>query len=323
MKNKVLFIIPYFGKFKNYFQLFLNSCRYNSDYNWLILTDNREKFDYPKNVNVVYMDFKTLKEKFQEKFPFKIALEHPYKLCDYKPTYGYLLNEYLEGYDFWGYCDTDLIFGDLRKFITDDILNAYDKVGVLGHLTLIRNSKRTNEAFMLPLSKVDRYKQVFTTNINQSFDEEFDRSINNIFDEYGLKIFDKLEEANVYTKSSNFKLTKLEDNHKEYRVEPRRKAFFLYEKGNLNRYILKNGKMRKKEYSYLHMQARKMKINISQQSDVFKIIPNSFDNVEKYPISTPRDFTHVKLKHFNLHYFTLRTMNLIDKIKKQIKKEEN
>ena len=34
--EKVVFIIPYFGKFNNYFQLFLNSCAYNKKFEWLI-----------------------------------------------------------------------------------------------------------------------------------------------------------------------------------------------------------------------------------------------------------------------------------------------
>ena len=32
--EKVVFIIPYFGKFNNYFQLFLNSCAYNKKFEW-------------------------------------------------------------------------------------------------------------------------------------------------------------------------------------------------------------------------------------------------------------------------------------------------
>ena len=36
--GKAIFIIPYFGHFNNYFQLFLNSCAYNRDFDWLIFT---------------------------------------------------------------------------------------------------------------------------------------------------------------------------------------------------------------------------------------------------------------------------------------------
>ena len=32
------------------------------------------------------------------------------------------------GYDFWGHCDMDLIWGDIRNFITEDVLSKYDKI---------------------------------------------------------------------------------------------------------------------------------------------------------------------------------------------------
>ena len=36
--KKCIFIIPYFGKFNEYFTLFLKSCKNNKEFNWLILT---------------------------------------------------------------------------------------------------------------------------------------------------------------------------------------------------------------------------------------------------------------------------------------------
>ena len=63
--KKILFIIPYFGKFPNYFQLFLNSCEYNSEYNWVIITDNKEEYNYPKNVKIINKSFEELKEEIQ------------------------------------------------------------------------------------------------------------------------------------------------------------------------------------------------------------------------------------------------------------------
>ena len=70
---RVIFIIPYFGRFPNYFQLVLNSIKQNMDFNWLIFTDNNEKYDYPKNVEVIKIGFDELKEKIQKKFDFKIS----------------------------------------------------------------------------------------------------------------------------------------------------------------------------------------------------------------------------------------------------------
>lgn len=43
-------------------------------------------------------------------------------MCDYKPTYGLAFKKWLGKYDFWGYCDFDLLLGNLRKFFTDEVL---------------------------------------------------------------------------------------------------------------------------------------------------------------------------------------------------------
>ena len=46
--KSIAFVIPYFGKFPNYFSLWLQSCRNNPTIDWLLFTDSNEKYDYPK-----------------------------------------------------------------------------------------------------------------------------------------------------------------------------------------------------------------------------------------------------------------------------------
>lgn len=319
MKKKICFIIPYFGNFKNYFQLFLNSCRLNSDINWLIITDNKDEYDYPKNVKRIELGFNDLRKKIQEKFDFNIPLSKPYKLCDFKVSYGYIFEDQIRDFDFWGYCDTDLIFGNIRKFITDDILDNYDKIGYLGHFTLIKNTSELNRAFALSIDgETPIYEKIFSSNNNYSFDEEFNGSINNIFISNDYKIFTDMNEAGLYTKTSNFKLTKMDLLNHKYNVEKLKKAFFVYDNGSLLRYSNDGNKLTMEEYLYIHFQSRKMKVTIPMNSRRYKIIPNSFDDLEKYPI-TISNFNKIKRKHFNFHCFRLRTCNLIDKIKKYIR----
>lgn len=40
--KSIIIIVPYFGEFPNYFQLFLNSCKYNESINWVIITDKEK-----------------------------------------------------------------------------------------------------------------------------------------------------------------------------------------------------------------------------------------------------------------------------------------
>ena len=109
-------IIPYFGKLPNYFDLWLESVRHNLDYNFLIITDEEIENNLPENVRVIKSSFEDLVKKIQSLYPFKISLKSPYKLCDYRPAYGEIFKEELVKYDFWGYCDVDLIFGSINHF---------------------------------------------------------------------------------------------------------------------------------------------------------------------------------------------------------------
>lgn len=144
MKNKVAIIVPYFGVLPNYFDLWLESARYNKDFDFLIYTDSADDFLLKKipNIYIKKIEFVEFADRIRRLFKFAISLESPYKLCDYRPAYGAALREDLIKYDFWGYCDVDLIFGDLKIFITDDILDRNDRIYNLGHFTLFRNIDR-------------------------------------------------------------------------------------------------------------------------------------------------------------------------------------
>ncbi|MDM8303801.1 DUF6625 family protein [Limosilactobacillus vaginalis] len=316
MRN-CLFIIPYFGQFNNYFQLFLNSCKYNQDYDWLIITDCKtEQYSFPKNVHVVHLSFNDLVKKIQSKFQFKVDIPRPYKFCDLKPMYGYLFQEYIgSDYLFWGHCDIDLIFGKISDFLTKDDLYKYDKIGKLGHFTMYRNCKEINEAFKLPLDGNKRYVDILTNPENFSFDEEHHKSINNIFENYHYSIMPESFEAGLYTKTSNFRLNFL-NNDWTYSIEKKKKNIFIWNRGKLERFILDYGKIEKQEYLYIHFQSRKMKVK-NTNNTIFKIIPNSFDDLEFSNISSSH---FPKSKHFNLHYFTLRTYNLFVKTKRLLRR---
>ena len=70
----------------------------------------------------------------EKKLGFHVSLDQSYKLCDFKPAYGFLFEEYLQGYQFWGHCDIDTIMGNLSKLLTDELLNQYDKLFCMGHM---------------------------------------------------------------------------------------------------------------------------------------------------------------------------------------------
>ena len=147
---KIGVCIPYFGKFNSFFDVWLLTASYNETIDFLIFSDDvsiKKKCDLTHNVFFKQMTLNQLNVLVASKIHPKAKISRPYKLCDFKPTYGILFEDYLTKYDFWGYCDIDLIFGNIRRFITDDILDKHDHILSLGHFSLNRNNSKMNNLF--------------------------------------------------------------------------------------------------------------------------------------------------------------------------------
>lgn len=264
--NKACFIVPFFGKFPNYFDLFLKSIEMNPEFDWLFFTDDTN-YSFPDNAKVYEMSFEEVKALIQLKFDFKITLDTPYKLCDYKCAYGYIFREYVLNYGFWGYCDVDLVFGRIGKFIQDDDYTKYDKIGHLGHFSLYRNSPEINKIFMSDHS----YKTVFTNSQNFIFDEWHEHSINRILLKKNKSINYLNSWADVYPYSSYFNLVRLDIESNKYITENKVKLF-KWDNGR----IFSIGAGNSEEFMYVHFQKRPMEYHFLKDADVFYCVPDQF-----------------------------------------------
>lgn len=106
-------IVPHFGERPSYFPLVVKSMARNPDVSWLLFTD-RPVADAPPNVVVRRCDFADLAARFRRHFDFAISLDRPYKFCDFRPAFGEIFEAELAGYDVWGHCDLDVIFGRIQ-----------------------------------------------------------------------------------------------------------------------------------------------------------------------------------------------------------------
>jgi hypothetical protein len=66
--------------------------------------------------------------------------------------FGALHEEEFSGYDFYGWCDTDLLLGDIRSFYTDDVLARFEVLSthadrISGHFALFRNTPRNRTMY--------------------------------------------------------------------------------------------------------------------------------------------------------------------------------
>lgn len=249
-KNKIAIVVAYFGKFPNYFPLWLKSCGSNPNIDFIIATD--QKVDTPfSNILVKNLELSDLKERATKVLGFEAALSHPCKCCDYKPLYGVLFSDLLEGYDYWGHCDVDLIFGDLQYFFEKYDLYSYDRFGVLGHLSLYKNNDLMNNSYKIPNEVVD-YKKVFITDDNYVFDELV--GIYNIHKQLDIKIFVNriyVDIATIYKRYRLGEAYSLDKRPTNYPVQT-----FCWDNGKVYHLYWSNGKLNKQEYLYIHFQKR-------------------------------------------------------------------
>ncbi|MEY8481183.1 DUF6625 family protein [Lachnospiraceae bacterium 48-21] len=309
--KKAIIIIPYFGKFPQYFQLFLNSCEMNKGFQWLFITDNNDDYNYPANVKVIHSTFDQIRNRITLKFRFNISLENVHKLCEFKPAYGWLFPEYIAGYQYWGYGDIDLIYGNLDKFINEKLYETYDKLFDLGHFSLIKNTIENNELFMRPYKGKKIYKMAFSKPENFNFDESFGHNINinRLFCAAGKKVYvDRRNIADIYTKSNQFRIIR------EDEIEKVKEAFFYWNKHGLYRAEKRRGNILTEEYMYIHLQKRKMAV-MANHNELYKIIPNCFENLECNEKDISREFSKIKKKRYNNQYLKIRYNNLRAKIK--------
>lgn len=275
MRHSICIIIPYFGKLPSYFDLFLRSCEENPDIDWLLLTDDSRPFAYPSNVRRRLTDFESLREMSQRRFDFPISLDKPYKLCDYKPAYGYLFEDELKGYAFWGYCDVDLLFGDLRAVLTDRLLEQYDKIGQMGHLTLCRNTPELNRLFMREIDGRERYREVFSAGRICVFDEWDYPSINDIFLQEGKRVCRLDSIADIYPYDSYFRTVAFDPERRESQLG-RENCMARWDNGRVFLMWKERGAWREREALYIHLQKRDMERDLPENARAFYIVPNRF-----------------------------------------------
>lgn len=249
----ICIISVYFGSFKNYFKLWLRSCAFNKDIDFIIFTDIEYNDPYPDNVCFINITLDNLRDLASSKLNIDVQLFRPYKCCDLKPMYGAIFEDYITGYDYWGECDLDLLWGDLYSLMKKNEYYKYDKFLPLGHLSLYRNSQKVNNAFMLPGDLKGGWKNVLMTEKNIIFDEI--NGIGKIFIKNKLPFFYKRIFADISPMFNRFTLSQKCAVDGVYQKNYRYQIFY-WENGKIYRDYFKKGILYTEEFIYIHFRSR-------------------------------------------------------------------
>ena len=172
MSPSIRLITVWSGTLPTYLPLFFGTAAHNPTIEFLFVADSPQPYSLPANVRWIQRSMADSLSTMGDRLGCDLSNVTPFKLCDLKPAFGVALADLLDGCDFWGHVDCDLILGDLRAFATDQRLAGYDVLSfkgrgfVHGPLTLWRNREDINRLYQ----RAD-WRQVFETEDYLGFDE--------------------------------------------------------------------------------------------------------------------------------------------------------
>jgi len=274
--KRIIVLFPYFGTLPPQYSAWRASAIDNADIDFMFFTDC--DVEPAQNIIVHKMQFEDFCQMCQKPFDFPIVLDRPYKICDYRPAFAYILEDYIRGYDFWGWGDLDVVYGDIRHFITEDVLSNYKMISGWGHFTLYHNDEDTNTYFMKEIDGYQSFKNVFTVS-NTCF-----------FDEYEHKGFgDKWREQRTADCWLEWYFDIVSTPKRAYHLRSYNRGWepVLFEHVDMKFYIIKfeKGRIMRMESLYAHFQHRGfMKDKVTDYSH-FIVTPNAIIDYPKHLIN--------------------------------------
>lgn len=172
MTQSIAIIIPYFGQWPDWIDFFIESCRPNRTVDWFLIGDAQPPGNRARNVRHVAVSFDDYKAQLSRELGSDLSAIVPYKLCDLKPALPFVHADLVQGYDFVGFGDLDVIYGDIRSFYDAATLDAFDVLSshrdrVSGHLFLMRN----REELVTLYQRVPGWTDTLRTGTITCFDE--------------------------------------------------------------------------------------------------------------------------------------------------------
>ncbi|QKE29655.1 hypothetical protein AACT_2572 [Arcobacter acticola] len=264
MANNCLLIIVYFGVFNEVLKKSLDTLTDNN-VDVFLFTDKPVLLEEKENLWNHQISRSELESLTLKTLNISQEFNDYYKLCDFKIFYYSILKQYIQKqYDYIGFCDLDVVFGNLDYFLNKPITEKANVVGSRGHLMLFETQyykKITSD-----LLKLNSIKRLLESNENYALDEfEF------------LHIYLEKEKSKkniIWNQDISLKAVDLNYFTENYICVNRKLVLTSYLKKNLNiEVIFENSQT---EYiPYIHFQKRKINDKFFKENETVKITKQS------------------------------------------------
>jgi hypothetical protein len=147
----LIMLMPYFGRWPEWINLFMVTCGANKNIHWRFITDCGPPEHRPANTEFHQISFDDYKRLLSRKLGF--LFDHDaYKANELRVALGYVYETDIREFEFYGYGDIDVVWGDIDSFYLplraeyDFITTVSDLVA--GHFSIFRNTDQLRRAFM-------------------------------------------------------------------------------------------------------------------------------------------------------------------------------
>ncbi len=242
--KKIAIIVTWFGKLPPYFPIWLKSAEMNLDIDFFCFFDQKIA-SKSANIHLIQTTMNQEINRISNAVNEQIIIQDPYKFCDLRPFFGIAYQEYITDYPFWGYCDIDMAFGHIRSFLSDDVLDKFDRFYEWGHLTIFRNNNRMNHLYDLP-GGIYSKEEIFRKPAKTTPEEQF--GLNRICVRNHISWYVKPDYADFAVCYSDFYLLHGYRNY-DHQV-------FYWENGHVYRSYVSENQLKTNEFVYIHWQKK-------------------------------------------------------------------
>lgn len=154
-RETIAIATAWYGSLPPWWRLTLRTMAANPDVDFILIGDFPvPSHPLPPNVKLHSLSWRALRRRVRERLGVRVW-GGVRKLCDLKPTFGDLFAPELEGYDWWGWADLDVVYGDVRGQLETfgmadlDVISTYSWHASSGPLMLIRNRDDLNRLYRM------------------------------------------------------------------------------------------------------------------------------------------------------------------------------
>jgi hypothetical protein len=167
----LVMLIPYFGPWPQWINYFMASCGANTNIRWKFFSDNDPPESAPTNAEFRKLSLDDYRQLISSRLSVRYSHADAYKTAEARPSLGYLFADEIAEFEFFGYGDIDVIWGDIDR-VYSSLRTDYDVISanpteISGHLAVFRNTPEIREAFF----RIPNFRELLERDGFQHMDE--------------------------------------------------------------------------------------------------------------------------------------------------------